>query len=54
MTFLRIISLIGWLSLRKHSQDYILTWVLYGISQQENLTQLLAFKGGTVLKKDKI
>lgn len=32
-------------------KDYILTWVLYGISQQENLNQLLAFKGGTVLKK---
>ena len=32
-------------------KDYILTWILCGISQQENLSLLLAFKGGTVLKK---
>jgi predicted nucleotidyltransferase component of viral defense system len=32
-------------------KDYVITWVLYGISQTETLKDLLAFKGGTVLKK---
>jgi predicted nucleotidyltransferase component of viral defense system len=33
-------------------KDYVITWVLYGISQTETLKDLLAFKGGTVLKKN--
>ncbi|WP_407264874.1 nucleotidyl transferase AbiEii/AbiGii toxin family protein [Tenacibaculum maritimum] len=32
-------------------KDYVITWVLYGISQTEVLKNLIAFKGGTVLKK---
>ena len=32
-------------------KDYVLTWVLYGISENEVLKNVLAFKGGTVLKK---
>ena len=32
-------------------KDYILTWILYGISRHERLSKVLAFKGGTVLKK---
>jgi uncharacterized protein len=32
-------------------KDYILTWILYGISKHEQLSGVLAFKGGTVLKK---
>lgn len=32
-------------------KDYILTWILYGISKHEQLSKVLAFKGGTVLKK---
>ncbi len=32
-------------------KDYILTWILYGISKHEQLSKTLAFKGGTVLKK---
>jgi predicted nucleotidyltransferase component of viral defense system len=32
-------------------KDYILSWILYGISKNERLTKLLAFKGGTLLKK---
>lgn len=32
-------------------KDYVLTWILYGISQHELLSEVLAFKGGTVLKK---
>jgi len=32
-------------------KDYVLTWVLYGISRNEMLKEVLAFKGGTVLKK---
>lgn len=32
-------------------KDYVLTWILCGISRQPNLYQALAFKGGTVLKK---
>ncbi len=32
-------------------KDFVITWVLYGISQYEKLRENLAFKGGTVLKK---
>lgn len=32
-------------------KDYILSWILYGISKNELLSQILVFKGGTVLKK---
>jgi predicted nucleotidyltransferase component of viral defense system len=32
-------------------KDYILSWILFGISQQEKLTKAIVFKGGTVLKK---
>ncbi len=32
-------------------KDYVLSWVLYGISQNQNLHKCLVFKGGTVLKK---
>jgi predicted nucleotidyltransferase component of viral defense system len=32
-------------------KDYVITWVLCGISQNEILKEILAFKGGTVLKK---
>lgn len=32
-------------------KDYVLSWVLYGISKNELLFKSLVFKGGTVLKK---
>ncbi|MBN1914816.1 MAG: nucleotidyl transferase AbiEii/AbiGii toxin family protein [Parachlamydiales bacterium] len=32
-------------------QDYLLSWLLVGIYQQENLKSSLLFKGGTALKK---
>jgi predicted nucleotidyltransferase component of viral defense system len=32
-------------------KDYILSWILQGISQHKELSKALAFKGGTVLKK---
>lgn len=32
-------------------KDYILSWILWGISQHELLSKCLVFKGGTVLKK---
>jgi predicted nucleotidyltransferase component of viral defense system len=32
-------------------KDYVLSWLLYGIAHHEHLGSLLAFKGGTVLKK---
>ena len=32
-------------------KDYILSWILQGISQHEELSSAMAFKGGTVLKK---
>jgi uncharacterized protein len=32
-------------------KDYILSWILFGISKNELLSKLLVFKGGTVLKK---
>ena len=32
-------------------KDYILAWILSGIAQHEHLSQVLAFKGGTILKQ---
>jgi uncharacterized protein len=32
-------------------KDYVLSWILYGISQNDRLSKILVFKGGTVLKK---
>jgi predicted nucleotidyltransferase component of viral defense system len=32
-------------------QDYVLSWVLYGIAKQQALCNNLVFKGGTALKK---
>jgi predicted nucleotidyltransferase component of viral defense system len=32
-------------------KDYILSWILRGIAQNEHLSKLLIFKGGTVLNK---
>lgn len=32
-------------------KDYILSWILQGIAENENLAKSLVFKGGTVLKK---
>ena len=32
-------------------KDYILSWILQGISQHEDLSKAIVFKGGTVLKK---
>lgn len=32
-------------------KDYILSWILQGISQHKDLSQNIVFKGGTVLKK---
>ncbi len=32
-------------------KDYILSWILQGIAQYKNLSKLIVFKGGTVLKK---
>ncbi len=32
-------------------KDYVLSWLLYGISRNELLSKILVFKGGTVLKK---
>src|SRR5690348_15101755 len=32
-------------------KDYVLSWILYGISQHPHLYPCLVFKGGTVLKK---
>jgi len=32
-------------------KDYILSWILLGISKNELLSKILVFKGGTVLKK---
>lgn len=32
-------------------KDYILSWILQGIAMHEELSKVLAFKGGTVLKK---
>jgi predicted nucleotidyltransferase component of viral defense system len=32
-------------------KDYILSWILYGMSKHDRLSKILAFKGGTALKK---
>lgn len=32
-------------------KDYILSWILKGIAQHEQLSKTIVFKGGTVLKK---
>jgi uncharacterized protein len=32
-------------------KDYILSWILFGISRHEHLSKRIVFKGGTVLKK---
>lgn len=32
-------------------KDYILSWILKGVSQHEQLSKIIVFKGGTVLKK---
>jgi len=32
-------------------KDYILSWILQGVAENENLANALVFKGGTVLKK---
>jgi len=32
-------------------KDYVLSWILKGIAQNEYLSKVLVFKGGTVLKK---
>ncbi len=32
-------------------KDYVLSWILYGVSKNELLSGILTFKGGTVLKK---
>lgn len=32
-------------------KDYMLSWILKGISQQKLLSKIIVFKGGTVLKK---
>lgn len=32
-------------------KDYVLSWILQGISQHEKLSKAIVFKGGTVLKK---
>ena len=32
-------------------KDYILSWILWGVSQHDELSKAIVFKGGTVLKK---
>jgi len=32
-------------------KDYILSWILFGISKHDHLSKSIVFKGGTVLKK---
>lgn len=32
-------------------KDYVLSWILRGIAQHEQLSKIIVFKGGTVLKK---
>jgi predicted nucleotidyltransferase component of viral defense system len=32
-------------------KDYILSWILFGVSNHEQLARAIVFKGGTVLKK---
>ena len=32
-------------------KDYILSWILFGVSKHDELSKAIVFKGGTVLKK---
>ena len=32
-------------------KDYILSWILQGVAMHKNLSKIIVFKGGTVLKK---
>ncbi len=32
-------------------KDYVLSWILKGVAQHEQLSEIIVFKGGTVLKK---
>ncbi|MDQ3192950.1 MAG: nucleotidyl transferase AbiEii/AbiGii toxin family protein [Bacteroidota bacterium] len=32
-------------------KDYVLSWILKGVSQHDQLSKIIVFKGGTVLKK---
>jgi len=32
-------------------KDYILSWILKGVSEHKKLSKIIVFKGGTVLKK---
>lgn len=32
-------------------KDYVLSWILKGVAQHERLSQIIVFKGGTVLRK---
>ena len=32
-------------------KDYILSWILQGIAMHKELSKMIVFKGGTVLKK---
>jgi predicted nucleotidyltransferase component of viral defense system len=32
-------------------KDYMLSWILQGVAQHEQLSEIIVFKGGTVLKK---
>lgn len=32
-------------------KDYVISWILKGISKHTSLSETLVFKGGTVLKK---
>jgi predicted nucleotidyltransferase component of viral defense system len=32
-------------------KDYILSWILWGVSEHDQLSKIIVFKGGTVLKK---
>lgn len=32
-------------------KDYVISWILFGISKNKLLSKSLVFKGGTVLKK---
>ena len=41
-------QMVGDLTIEK---DYVITWILFGISQNNVLLESLAFKGGTLLKK---
>ena len=34
-----------------NQRDYILSWILQGVAQHEQLLTAIVFKGGTVLKK---